>query len=99
MVEGAYQAAQSGGVGDISHHRQFERIQQDYGRVQSWRIVAQHRSPPWGRPFDWWFDVKVVRDRAITRELVEADAGPSKVYGYYSAITDVRVDSAHPNKH
>ncbi len=89
LVRSAYQTASSGGEQQYQH-RSWEEIESRYGRVLSWQILGEHRTPLFG---DWAFDVEVTRDRAVTRERVEASAGPSRSYGYRSSISSVEVES------
>lgn len=91
LVESAYQTVSSGSTDDLPEHRKWEAISQKYGRVLRWRITGMRRGFLYK---DWLFDVEVTRERALTREQVNATAGPSRAYGFYSPITDVRVESA-----
>jgi hypothetical protein len=90
LVGSAYQTARSGGEQQYRHHS-WEAIESQYGRVLSWHILGEHQSPLLG---DWAFDVEVTRERALTRERVEASAGASRSYGYRSSISSVEVESA-----
>lgn len=92
LVEAAYQTASTGGTSDLPEHRKWEMIEQKYGRVLRWRILGSHREFLYGT---WSFNVEVNRERAVTQEQVDAMAGLSRLYGYYSAIVGVKVDSAH----
>ena len=91
LVNNAYQVARNGGEQQYAH-RKWENIERQYGRVLSWHVLGEHRTLPVG---DWVFDVQVTRERHETREHVTASAGPSKVYGYYSSVSDVEVESAN----
>ncbi len=91
LVEAAYRTASTGAISDLPEHREWEAIEQKYGQVQHWRILGSHRDFLYG---DWFFNVEVTRERAVTQEQVDAMAGPSRLYGYYSAIVGVKVDNA-----
>ena len=90
LVRSGYQTAVSGGE-EQYEHRRWEAIESQYGRVLDWHILGEHRALASG---DWVFDVQVTRERAKTRENVTASAGPSKMYGYYSSISAVEIESA-----
>lgn len=91
LVESVYQAASSGGEQQYQHHS-WKAIESRYGRVLSWHILGEHRPPLFG---DWAFDVAVTRDRAMTRERVDASAGLSRSYGYRSSISSIEVESVN----
>ena len=97
LVENAYASMVNGGY-DGAERRKFQLIEEKYGRVLSWRIAGQRRTPIWDFHHGWQYFVQVKRERAPTEETVTADAGPSRSYGYFSAIEKVDVSVAHSSK-
>ncbi|HZO91004.1 MAG TPA: hypothetical protein VFB38_21950 [Chthonomonadaceae bacterium] len=98
VVERTYEYASTGSLSEIGLVRwKWQHLQDTYGRVLQFRVVAEH----WGwRPHNYVFEVEVERERAHTREVPEASAGPSNAYGYYvsPSASDVRVVEVRPER-
>ena len=67
LVRSAYQTARRGGEQQYIHHR-WEAIDSRYGRVLSWHLLGEHRTPLLG---DCVFDMEETREWAVTRERWE----------------------------
>ena len=94
IVTSAYQTACTGASEEQYDHHEWEQAERQYGRVVSWHITGHYMTPFRDQ---WRYEVNVVRERAETKEEVQATAGPSQVYGYYASISHVTIESANPN--
>ena len=93
LVTSGYQTARSSASEEQYDHREWEQAERQYGRVVSWHITGRHRTL---FRHQWAYDVDVMRERAATKERVEASAGPSNAYGYFTSIISVNVENAQP---
>lgn len=96
VVERSYRYAMTGDFDELRLcRRKWQDLEARFGRVREFRIIRECWA--W-TPYE--FEVEVARDRARTRELATALAGPSKVYGYYvsPSASDVRVLEALSRK-
>ncbi len=94
LVNAAYQTATVSASDEEHDSFHWKATERQYGRVLSWRILRDRREFSGGY---WVFTVAVVREWADTTEQIRATAGPSRVYGYYSAVNDLQVLSARPH--